>query len=97
MEPALSCRQRALKELDERLNKTTSQPQMWPSMDEAGSSQDEQELLSPPTSSHQSSVPPPPEMVVVENVPSGTGEPGGGESVPPNSATQPPVKTDPAT
>ena len=87
-------RQRALKALDERLSKTGSQPQMWPSMDEPGSSQDEQDLL-PPAASNSAPIPPP-DMVVVEKIPAPGGEENTGEGGGQNTANQPPVTTDSA-
>ena len=92
-----SHRQRALKALDERLSKTGSQPQTWPSMDEAGSSQDEQDPSSPPSSSSHPPSLPPPDMIVVEKIPGGAeGERGGGEGSA-DTAKQLPPKSDPAT
>lgn len=86
------CRQRALKALDERLSKTGSQPQTWPSLEDTGSSQDEQDL-SPP-SSQPPPVPPPDMAVVVESVPGGETAQGEGRGATPNPTNQPPAKTD---
>ena len=92
----LFCRQRALKALDERLSKTGTQPQTWPSMDETGSSQDEQDATPssyppppPPSATATGVAAGPPERVVVEKIPGSVEGEGG-----PKPTNQPQNKTD---